>query len=85
VCRLLKARGGFVDDASLRDHGPRCVEEVKSRSGLERIRAGDTNVLGQLLAARSEAGGEVEDEELEAGCELVVPQILLRPVASAND
>jgi len=39
----VRARHGFVDDASLRDHGPRCVEEIIGRGGLERIWAGETN------------------------------------------
>lgn len=82
---LLKARRGFVDNASGRDHGPRCIEEVIGRGGLECIWARDTNVLGHLLATRGESGGEVEDEELEAGYELVVPKILPRPVSRAHD
>ena len=84
---LLKARRGFVDDASGRSRYevPTQVEEIEGRGGFERIRAGEANIIRHLLAARAAAGGEVEDEELETGHEMVAPKALPSPLSRASN
>jgi hypothetical protein len=64
VCDLFETRRGFVDEAPGRYELVRGIEEVIGRTGLERIRAGEANVLGQFLVPRAEAGFRVEDIEL---------------------
>jgi hypothetical protein len=88
VCYLLKALRSFIDEASL--SSPRCGEDVIGRGGLERIEAckgigaGKSDILGQLLAASATAVG-VEEEELEAGHEMVVPKALPGPLAGTYE
>src|SRR5262245_45721519 len=70
LCHLLKTCCGFVDDASLCGHVPRCVEDVVGRGGRKCI-ASEANVLGLHYTARAVAAGEVEGQELEEGHEMV--------------
>ena len=53
---LLEACCGLVDGASLPDYISSGVEQVKGRPGLERIGAGEINVVRHLLAACPHAG-----------------------------
>jgi hypothetical protein len=84
VCDLLESRRSFVDEASALYELVLGVEEVIGRSGLELIRAGEANVLGQFLVPRAEAGFRVEDIELKAGRVMVAPEPLLSPPTGDN-
>ena len=84
MCYLLEARCGFVDEASLRGQRPRGVEEIEGRGSFKCLGACEANMTRHLLAASAAKVG-VEEEELEAGYELVPADALARSDAGATE